>query len=443
MGGVKPAIILAGLAALLLTAAPVAAQPPLEAQVLSLREQARIRDEWLARRLDTIVPALMREQGVDMWLLIAREYLEDPVMSTMLNATSLRARRRTILVFHDPGEGRAVERLTVSRYGLGGLFAPSWDPSAQPDQFVRLAELIAERDPARIAVNVSPATAFGDGLTHSQYEALMAALPERYRARVVSRDALAIGWLETRIPEEMTRYPDIVRLAHAIIAEGFSDRVVTPGRTTANDLAWWYRERINALGLDTWFHPNVAIFRRGAAGPLDGETVIERGDMLWCDFGIVMLGLNTDTQQLAYVLREGEREAPAGLRAGLAAANRVQDAVTASFRTGLSGNEILAAARSRAIAAGLRPTIYSHPIGYHGHGAGASIGFWDNQEPDPRGEHRLRANTAWSIELSARHAVPEWGGQEVDFRLEEDAFFDGTTVRYLDGRQTRFHLIGG
>ena len=443
MGGVKPAIVVAGLFALLLGAAPVMAQPGLETRVLSLREQARIRDEWLARRLDTIVPVLMREQGVDMWLLIAREYLEDPVMSTMLNATSLRARRRTILVFHDPGEGRPIERLTVSRYGLGGLFAPSWDPAAQPDQFARLAELIAERDPARIAINVSPATAFGDGLTHSQYEALMAALPEATRARVVSHDALAVGWLETRIPEEMARYPEIVRLAHAIIAEGFSDRVVAPGRTTANDLTWWYRERINGLGLDTWFHPNVAIFRRGAAGPLDGDTVIERGDMLWCDFGIVMLGLNTDTQQLAYILREGESEAPAGLRAGLAAANRAQDAVTESFRTGLSGNEVLAAARARAIAAGLRPTIYSHPIGYHGHGAGASIGFWDNQEPDPRGEHRLRANTAWSIELSARHAVPEWGGQEVDFRLEEDAFFDGETVRYLDGRQTRFHLIGG
>ena len=441
MGGVKPAIVL-GLIVALLFATPAAAQPSVEAQVLSLHEQARIRDEWLARRLDTLVPALMREHGVDMWLLIAREYLEDPVMSTMLNATSLRARRRTILVFHDPGEGRPIERLTVSRYGLGGLFAPSWDPAAQPDQFARLAELIAERDPRRIAINVSPATAFGDGLTHSQYEALMAALPEATRARVVSHDALAIGWLETRIPEEMARYPDIVRLAHAIIAEGFTDRVVTPGRTTADDLAWWYRERINALGLDTWFHPNVAIFRQGASAPLDGDAVIERGDMLWCDFGIVMLGLNTDTQQLAYLLREGESDAPAGLRAGLAAANRAQDAVTASFRAGLSGNEILAAARARAIAAGLRPTIYSHPIGYHGHGAGASIGFWDNQESDPRGEHRLRANTAWSIELAARHAVPEWGGQEVDFRLEEDAWFDGATVRYLDGRQTRFHLIG-
>jgi Xaa-Pro aminopeptidase len=438
------------LAAALAFTAPAFGQPALNTQeqaapalprILPLREQARIRDAWLAERLDTVIPALMREHGFDMWVLIAREYLEDPVMTTMLNATSMRARRRTILIFFDPGEGRRVERLTVSRYGLGGLFAPSWDPAAQPDQWVRLGELIAERNPRRIAVNVSPSTAFADGLTRSQHDGLMAALPESLRSRVVPTDELAVGWLETRIPAEMELYPEIVRLAHAIIAEGFSRRAVTPGTTTVDDLVWWYRERINALGLDTWFQPNVNIFRRGAAAPLEGDTVIQPGDMLWLDFGIVYLGLNTDTQHLAYVLRPGETEAPAGLRAGLAAANRVQDAVTASFRTGLSGNEILAAARARAIAAGLRPTIYSHPIGYHGHGAGASVGFWDNQEADPRGAHRLRPNTAWSIELNARHAVPEWDGQEIDFRLEEDAFFDGRQVRYLDGRQDRFHLI--
>ena len=438
------------IAALLLAFAATGPQPALAQEemrpalprILPLRERAQVQDAWLARRLDTVVPALMREAGVDMWVLIAREYLEDPVMTTMLNATSMRARRRTILIFHDPGGGRPVERLTVSRYGLGGLFAPAWDPASQPDQWARLAELIAERDPRVIRINVSPASAFGDGLTHSQYQELMEALPQRLRGRVRASDDLAIGWLSTRIQEEMARYPEIVRIAHAIIAEGFSARVIRPGRTTANDLVWWFRERIAGLGLATWFHPSVAIFRQGAAGPLDGDTVIQPGDMLWTDFGITYLGLNTDTQHLGYVLRRGERDAPAGLRAGLAAANRAQDAVTASFRAGLSGNAVLEAARARAGAQGLNATIYSHPLGYHGHGAGPSIGFWDNQSPDARGEGIVRPNTAWSIELNVRHAVPEWGGQMVEFRLEEDAYFDGQTVRYLDGRLDCFHLIG-
>jgi Xaa-Pro aminopeptidase len=428
-------------------AAPAMAQPDAEQlapsvpPMLSLRDQSLLRDRWTAERLDTIVPALMREQGIDMWVLIAREYLEDPVLATMLDARSMHARRRTILLFHDPGEGKPVERLTVSRYGVGDLFQSAWVPETQPDQWKRLGELIGERNPRKIGVNISAATAFGDGLTHSQYESFTAALPAEMRGRIVPAEELAVGWLETRTPAEMARYPQIVRTAHAIIGEGFSNKVIKPGVTTAHDLGWWFRERIAQLKLTTWFHPSVAIFRQGSDQELSGGEVIRPGDMLWVDFGIMHLGLATDTQHLAYVLKPGETDAPAGLKTGLAAANRVQDAVTSSFRTGLSGNEILAEARSKALSQGLNPSIYSHPIGYHGHGAGAAIGFWDDQKASERGTRKLRPNTAWSIELSQTQAVPEWGGQIVQFRTEEDAFFDGRSVRYLDGRQRSFHLI--
>jgi Xaa-Pro aminopeptidase len=384
----------------------------------------------------------MREQGIDMWVLIAREYVEDPVVATMLDAESMHARRRTILLFHDPGAGRPVERLTVSRYGLGGLFEPAWNPEAEPDQWRQLGKLIRERSPRRIAINSSPLSQFADGLTHSQYEALIAALPPELRGRVIATDELAVGWLETRTPAEMKAYPGIVRLAHAIIAEALSDAVVRPGRTTSNDVVWWMRQKVSDLGLQAWFQPSLGIIRQGKDDMLEGDEVIQKGDMLWTDFGITYLGLNTDTQHLAYVLKDGETEAPKGLREGLKAANDVQDALTSSFKTGLTGNQMLAEARAKAIRAGFKPSIYTHPIGFHGHGAGASIGFWDNQQPDPRGEHRLRPNTAWSIELNARRSVPEWNGQEVEFRLEEDAFFDGESVTYLDGRQDRFHLIG-
>lgn len=422
------------LAGLLLAAA---APPP----VLPLREQAAFVDRDLGTRLDTIVPRLMRAQGVDMWVLVAREYLEDPVVSTMLDGRSMRARRRTILVFFDPGGGRPVERLTVSRYGLAGLFAPAWDPAKQPDQWRAFGDLVAARNPRRIAVDVSPLTAFGDGLTHSQHEALVAALPEGLRARVVETPELAVGWLETRSPDQLRAYPGIVALAHSIIAEAFSRGVVTPGRTTTEDVQWWMRERIRTMGLDTWFHPSIEAFRQGAGEPLDGDTVIRPGDMLWCDFGITYLRLNTDTQRLAYVLKPGERDAPAGLKAGMAAANRVQDALTSRFRLGVTGNTLLAEARAAAIGQGLKPTIYSHPLGYHGHAAGSAIGFWDDQGPAPTGGHPLVADTAFSIELNAEAAVPEWGGQRIPFRLEDDGWFDGTRFRWLDGRQESFYLI--
>ncbi|WP_017666270.1 M24 family metallopeptidase [Porphyrobacter sp. AAP82] len=435
-----------------LAAAPALAEAPLalaETEVaapalppiLSPRERAALENRILAERLDTLVPQIMRAEGVDLWVLVAREYFEEPVVATMLDAENMHARRRTILVFHDPGEDKPVERLTVSRYGLGGLFAPAWDPDTQPDQWQAVAEIIAARDPKTIAINSSDLSQFADGMTLSQYDRFMSALPPPLHERVTSGEGLAIRWLETRTPSEMAIYPTVVRIAHAVIGEAFSRKVITPGVTTAEQVQWWYRDRLMQLGLDPWFHPSVAIQRQGAAGMIEGDKVIRPGDLLWTDFGITYLRLNTDTQHLAYVLKPGETEAPAGLTAGLANSNRVQDFLRAAFKPGRSGNEALAIARAEAIAAGLDPSIYTHPIGHHGHGAGPAIGFWDNQKPDPRGSGPIRPNTAWSIELTSYAKVPEWGGQRVDFRTEEDAFFDGEAVRFIDGRQTTITLI--
>jgi Xaa-Pro aminopeptidase len=410
-------------------------------QILTPRERAATENRILAERLDAIIPAIMREEGIDMWLLVAREYFEEPVVASMLDAENMHARRRTILIFHNPGDGKPVERLTVSRYGLGGLFEPAWDPSKQPDQWQSVADMIATRDPAKIAINTSDLYQFADGMTLSQHNKFVSALPARLRERIVSGEPLAIRWLETRTPSEMELYPTIVRTAHAVIGEAFSRAVITPGVTTAEQVQWWYRDRLLQLGLDPWFHPSVAIQRQGAKGMLEGAEVIQPGDLLWTDFGITYLRLNTDTQHLAYVLKPGEAKAPSGLRQGLANSNRVQDMLTRHFATGRSGNAALALARADAVAAGLDPSIYTHPIGLHGHGAGPSIGFWDNQNPDPRGSGAINANTAWSIELTSYADVPEWGGQRVDFRTEENAFFDGTSVRYIDGRQTEITLI--
>lgn len=451
--GRRLAAIILGTGALALAAPAAAADAPMlplseaeEAapalpQILPARDRAEVIDRILAERLEIIIPQIMREAGIDMWVLMAREYFEEPVVASMLDGQSMHARRRTILVFYDPGEGQSVERLTVSRYGLGGLFAPAWEPETQPDQWAAVADIITVRNPRKIAINTSDLSAFGDGMTLSQYNLMRAALPPAYQARLTSGEGLATRWLETRTPSEMAIYPGIVRIAHALIAEAFSRAVITPGTTTAEDVQWWYRDRLNALGLAPWFHPSIAIQRQGATGMLSGDEVIQPGDLLWTDFGITYLRLSTDTQHLAYVLKPGETAAPAGLSQGLANSNRVQDIMRGHFAAGRSGNEVLALSRRDAIAEGIDPSIYTHPIGTHGHGAGPSIGFWDNQKPEPRGEGPIHANTAWSIELTTYSAVPEWGGQRVDFRTEEDAFFDGTALRFIDGRQTAITLI--
>ena len=426
------------------TPAPVSEaheQSPAMPPIRNARDRAITENRILAERLDTIIPAIMREQGIDLWLLVAREYFEEPVVASMLDAENMHARRRAILIFHDPGDGKPIERLTVSRYGLGGLFAPAWDPAKQPDQWQAVADIITKHNPAKIAINTSDLYQFADGMTLSQYQKFVAALPAPLHARIVSGEALAIRWLETRTPAEMAIYPAIVRTAHKVIDEAFSRSVITPGVTTAEQVQWWYRDRLLQLGLDPWFHPSVAIQREGVKGMLEGNEVILPGDLLWTDFGITYLRLNTDTQHLAYVLRPSERDAPDGLRQGLANSNHVQDMLTRHFAVGRSGNEVLALARAEALAAGLDPSIYTHPIGLHGHGAGPAIGFWDNQNADPRGSGSIAANTAWSIELTTYAAVPEWNGQRVDFRTEENAFFNGVNVRFIDGRQTEITLI--
>ncbi len=429
--------------------APAQSAPmdPNETVVLPMRERAEVVNRWLDLRLDEVIPMLMRQEGIDMWIISARECNEDPVIRTMLPATWQAARRRTILVFYDRGPEQGVERLAIARYDIGEFFATAWDKAEQPDQWARVAEVIAERDPEQIAINRSETFALADGMTDSEFAQMQEALSETYRDRIVSGEPLAIGWLETRIDAEMQVYPQIVRMAHAIIADGLSEAVIQPGITTTEDVQWWYRDRIRELGFTAWFHPSVSIQRQGSGADGDfssGEAadVIQFGDLLHVDVGITYLRLNTDTQQHAYVLRPGETEAPTGLVEGLRIGNRLQDLLTGEMAEGRSGNEILASTLAAAESEGIDATVYTHPIGYHGHGAGPTIGLWDQQGGVPgNGDYLLHVNTAHSIELNARVAIPEWDDQTIRVMLEEDAYFDGATVRYLDGRQTNLYVI--
>ena len=386
---------------------------------------------------------------MDMWIIIAREYNEDPVIRTMLPATWLNARRRTILVIRNPGNGLPLETYAVARYDVGEVFKKAWDPEAQPDQYKALADLIKTKDPKKIGLNKSEFFAQADGLTATEYNLFKNALPRKYQSRIVSAEQVAIGWLETRSAKEMEVYPDICRIAHDIIKEGFSANVITPGITTTDDVVWWYRERIRDLNLVTWFHPTVDIQRADkqdfnfleAFSKDKADNVIRPGDLLHVDFGITYLGLNTDTQQHAYVLMPGETRAPNFLVKALGVGNRLQDILTDQFKTGRTGNEMLLSALKQAKEEGINPQIYTHPIGYYGHGSGPTIGMWDKQEGVPvNGDYPLFPNTAYSIELNAKVHIKEWG-KEVAIMLEEDALFDGKTCDYIDPRQTEMIII--
>jgi Xaa-Pro aminopeptidase len=407
--------------------------------ILSVREQASVYNNWLETRLDRILPELMRAEGFDMWIVICRENAEDPVFFSLVPFTSLYASRTSMLVFVDRG-AQGVERLTVSRSGIGSLYKSVWEPE-KVDQWTRLAQVVAERQPKKIGINESETFNYGDGLSATMKRKLMAALAPEYRDRVASAERLAVRWLERRSPDELELYPHIVALAHSIIAEAFSNAVITPGVTTTDDVVWWFRERSRQIGVTNWFHPSVDL-QRPKDSPHGRSNVIHRGDLLHCDFGITYLSLGTDTQQMAYVLKDGETDAPKGLHDAFARGNRLQDIHLAEMQAGRTGNQILAAALARAKTEGLRPSIYSHPIGVHGHAAGTVVGMWDMQGGVPgTGDFPLFEDTAHAIELSVTTTVPEWGGMDVRIPLEQDITFTKAGPRWLDRRQTRLFLV--
>lgn len=420
-----------------------------EGEILSMKARSDIIDQTLSQRFETVLPHIMRRENIDMWVIMSREYNEDPVLKTMLPSTWISARRHTMLVIYDQGEGKPLERLAVARYAVADSFKKAWDKEKQPDQFKALADIIEKRNPKKIAINVSEDFALADGMSSSEKSKFMASLPESLKSRVVSGERLAIGWLETRSDIEMEYYPILTQIGHNLIATAFSNQVVTPGVTTTDDVVWWLRDQTTALGLTNWFHPTVSIQRADteefdqikAFSKRPEKNIIQPGDLIHVDFGITYLRLNTDQQQHAYILRPGETDAPSYLKKALANANRLQDILTGNFSEGLSGNEILMRSRNQAISEGIKPAIYTHPLGFHGHAAGPTIGMWDAQEGVPvKGDYPMYENTVYSIELNAATMVKEWN-KEVRIMLEEDAFFDGKSVSYLDGRQTKFHLI--
>ena len=409
-----------------------------------------IQNRLLEERLDALLPTLMRETGVDMWLVIAREYNDDPVFLSLVPKPRFTARRTTMLVFFDRGDA-GVERLTVSRYPLGAMYEAAWEGGDLDAQWQRLAEVIAERDPQTIAVNTSDTWPVADGISHSLYRKLAASLNPELQTRLQSSERLVVRWMETRTEGEVEVWQRAVAIARETIARAFSSEVITPGVTTVGDVSWFIRTRFEEEGLEPWFHPDVnrqwegADFGENAPFLGDGskDGIIRRGDVLHTDVGLCYLGLCTDTQEMGYVLKLGESEPPAGLVDAMNTGNRWQDALTAEFVTGRTGNEILAAAQDSLEKLGIQHAIYTHPLGVYGHAPGPTIGMWDNQGPTiGRGDWPLYPMTGYAIEGNVVVRVPEWNNQRVQMKLEQSALFDGNTVLYLAERQKALHVVG-
>jgi Xaa-Pro aminopeptidase len=441
--------------ALALVAGSAVAADPAQGRVIAsaddygvLPPRSRIEPEnrMLTERLEQLLPRLMAEADLDMWLVINREYAEDPVYFSLVPQPSFAARRTTMLVFHRKADG-SVDKLSVNRYPLGAPYESAWAGGDLAEQWKALGALIAEREPKRIGINVSREWPVADGLTQGLHAQLLEVLSPALQQRLVPAEGLVIRWLETRSASELAVYPHIMGIARGVISEAFSSRVITPGVTTTDDIAWYIRERFESLGLPIWFMPYVNLQRPGVACEQDNpfcgiSGVVQPGDVLHTDVGICYLKLCTDTQEMAYVARAGETEVPAGLQQALRIGNRWQDLLTAEYRTGRSGNEVLARTRAAAEKAGIASSTYTHALGMFGHAPGPTIGMWDNQGDTPvQGDWPLHPSTVYAIEGNIKAPVPEWEGQWVQIKLEQGALFDGERVIYLAGRQTQWHVV--
>lgn len=409
-----------------------------QAQVLSVQEQAHTINEVLTDRIDNLLPKLMDEAQIDCWLIISREYNEDPILKTFLPAEWLSARRTTMLVFYRDKKNNSLKSYAIARYQVGKSIQAAWIPEKEPNQWMALSKLVDSLNPNQIALNTSNDYGHADGLHLTEFNELKKVLTPSQFKKIVSAQKLGVAWLETRTEKEMALYPTLLGITHQIIKEGFSNKVIQPNQTSTNDLVWWFRQKIIDLGLSTWFHPSIEIQRRVSN---ENDAIIRPGDLLHVDFGITYLRLNSDVQEHAYILLPNETAIPAELAAAFTKTNRLQDILTSTFKTGRTGNEILVATIQQAKAEGIQPSIYTHPIGFHGHAAGTTIGMWDMQQGVPgSGDYAMRPNTCYSIELNATHTIPGWN-KPVRIALEQNGHFNGLGFEYLDGRQKTIHII--
>ena len=367
----------------------------------------------------------------------------------MLPARWLNARRRTIILFYRNKKQNTIERIAVARYDIGKSIKSAWNKELEPNQWKALSDIIAKRNPAKIGINYSKHFALADGLVKTDYEELVENLPNTLVSKLVSAEKLAIAWLETRTEKEMKLFKKLVKITHNIIDLAFSEKVIIPGKTTTEDVVWFMRQTVTDMGLETWFHPTIDLQRSNqklkshiySFSKGEKDKIIQKGDLLHCDFGITYIGLNTDCQQHAYVLKDEETAVPEYLSSAYKKGNRLQDILTTTMQEGKTGNEILLSSLSTAKSEGLIPSIYTHPLGKYGHSAGTTIGMWDSQEGVPfKGDYSLHKNTVYAIELNVTVKIPEWQ-KDIRIMLEEAGFYGDNFFEYVNERQTEIKPI--
>ena len=367
-------------------------------KIRSLKEQYAIKDQCLKERLEIILPQVMEDADVDMWIVASKEYHEDPTFKAMVPAEYLTARRITMFAFSKEADGIHRYSLSMPDKSVAKFYESKWQ-FGKEDQMVALKRLIEEKDPKRIALNMSKEFAVCDGFSIGLYQMFKESLGEDIMNKMVNDDLLAMKFMEIRTPTELKLMPEVMSVAHDIMERMYTTDVIKPGITTTNDLEWFMKEEVNKLGLTYWFEPTMDLQRKNGDESRYDSCVIQKGDLLHCDFGIYYMNMCTDTQRLGYVAKDDEDTMPQYLLDGMKVGNRFQDIVRENMIVGRTGNEVFEAAMKQ----GIQAMLYSHPCNMYGHGPGPTIGLFSNQNAIPvKGDVKLSNNTVYALELNVK-----------------------------------------
>jgi Xaa-Pro dipeptidase len=416
-------------------------------KLLSVRDQQAVRETWLKKRLDMMLLPMMRQQKIEMWIVTNEEFHADPVTAHIAPPIPY-VGRRDFFIFADRG-GDKLDRLALVRYPEEHLkyFFEILNPPGR-DIPATLRRIVEERNPKTIALNMGGTRGATTGVTQDAFKFLSDTLGQNYVSRFVSAGPLIVEYMDTRLPEELEHYRTAVELTEVLTRRAFSNEVITPGKTTVGDVRWWFLQQVNNVGLDVWFQPDLRVQRQAQEtgktqqflSVAEESMVIQRGDVIHIDCGLNYLGLSTDWQKMGYVLREGEKDAPEGLKQALANTNRLQDVLFTHIKPDAKGFEVYDATMADMKNLGIEAMIYSHSVGNQGHALGASIDFRRPAAGAPQ-EPPFREGSYTSIELNTTTPVKEWGGQKVTIMMEDDAYLTKNGMKWFRPRQTAFYLI--
>jgi len=410
------------------------------------------RDRWEMRnqirrdKFDLVLPQAMRQNGIDMWITVMKEGNFDPLYVDLGQGyvSSI-----GFIVFSDVGKERieravlGIEGYEIENCGAYDIFGAASD----------LKKFVAERKPKRIGVNISDRLGRADGLSRAGYDYLVKTIGPPYDARLVSADKLISDFLYHRVASEIGVFAEAGKISRELAERAFSDEVIFPGKTRLEDVAWWLQDQLEARRLESSFGiPSIYITGPEGIEAISNERVIQRGDLLMIDWGVGLMGFYTDMKRIAYVLKDGETEAPKGIQNAFDQAVKVREVVRHAIEPGRTGSGTVAMINAALEAAGFavmkefnKPTNTErtevitgcHSVGDWGHGIGPSAAFFQTAQLD----FEIYPTSLLAIEFFAYTAAPEWGGKKVRIPLEDDAIVTERSVEWLYPVNNRLLLI--